>query len=659
MERDVRNTPLYREADSLWRAFRQPGKGLVSDCADISTNGIHVIFAGTMADAIDGSLPTRICSTDLATGDTRVLTFGPGIDRLPKFSPDGGSIAFLSDRHQPGDFQLYLLDRVSGAANLAVRVDGWVEYFHWSADNTRILLAVAGHGADTAGGQGAIASEQTPECLPPWMPAVENGDESFRWRTAWIYDLATGGVQRIPVEGLNLWEVVWCGRDSIGAIASSSPGEGSWYSAQLYLVDTRTGCAHVVYEPREQLGWVVASASGRKVAFVEAVCSDRWIVAGDLLLLDVATRQVRRVSTLGVDITSTEWRSESRLLLAGHRGFETTVGLYDADSDVYLDIWCSANLTVGGRYATVSGYADNGNCVLVGESFRQAPEIAVIEQGEYRRIRSLDVGYAELSSIVDSVEQVVWTAPDGLEIQGWLLRPNGKAPHATVMNIHGGPVWHWRPWWLGRTGLHTLMLVKGGYAVFLPNPRGSAGRGQDFALRVKGDLNGADTQDLLSGLDHLVLNGVADPRRLGVMGGSYGGNMTCWLITQDTRFAAAVSLAPHVNQVTEHLLSNIPNFISLFLQDTYTNLGGKYFQRSPVLHAHKVKTPTLSVCGALDRCTPPEEALQFHNALLENCGGSVLVVYPHEGHGIRKYPAIVDYAARVSAWFGEFMPSVD
>jgi dienelactone hydrolase len=140
-------------------------------------------------------------------------------------------------------------------------------------------------------------------------------------------------------------------------------------------------------------------------------------------------------------------------------------------------------------------------------------------------------------------------------------------------------------------------------------------------------------------------------------GRSYGGFMSSWLITQDSRFAAAVPVSPVTNQVTEHLISNIPHFVALFLADTYTNANGKYFQRSPVMYADRVKTPTLNICGALDRCTPPEEALQFHNALRENGVRSVLVTYPEEGHGVRKLPAAIDFAARVVAWFEENMPA--
>ena len=201
------------------------------------------------------------------------------------------------------------------------------------------------------------------------------------------------------------------------------------------------------------------------------------------------------------------------------------------------------------------------------------------------------------------------------------------------------------------------MLLKRGYAVFFTNPRGSAGRGQEFARHVYKDMGGAETADHLSGLDSLVKRRVADPSRLGVTGISHGGFMTSWIITQDSRFAAAVPIAPATNYVTQQLISNIPEFVELFFADSYTTPGGQYFQRSPVMHAHQVKTPTLNICGALDRCTPPEEAVQFHNALLQNGVESVLVTYPEEGHGIRKFPAALDCTARMIAWFEAYMPA--
>jgi dipeptidyl aminopeptidase/acylaminoacyl peptidase len=659
MQKDIRETALYREAEALYKSLRQPGTGQISDAVEVhvSPDGKHAVFAGTLTDALEGAPPTRICQVDLVSGDTRVLTFGPNTDRLPKYSPDGRYIAFLSDRHKAGDFQLYLLAPVGGGARSTPPVDGWVEYLHWSPDGRRILLGVAGYGADISGGQGAVSSKQVVEHVPSWMPAVETGDESYRWRRAWVYELATDRVRRVSHADNNVWEAVWCGNEALAAVVSPGPGEGLWYSARLHTIEIETGSSREIYKPQDQLGWPAAPPSGKHLAIVEALCSDRWVVAGDLRLIDTTSGKVERVGTQGVDVTYTEWRSDRQLLLAGHRGFETVVGLYDATSCTFTEVWCSGDITTGGRYITVSGFNESGDCVLVGESFVRAPEIAVIRQGEYQSVKSFELGYADQVKAVEAVERVSWKAPDGLEIQGWLLRPAGKGPHPLVMNVHGGPVSLCRPVWLGRRGVPILMLVKRGYAGFFPNPRGSAGRGQDFARHVLGEMGGIDTYDHLSGLDHLVAQGIADPRRLGVTGVSYGGFMTSWLITQDSRFAAAVAVAPVTNQVTEHLVSNIPHFVAMFLADTYRNPGGKYFQRSPVMHAHKVKTPTLNICGALDRCTPPVEAVQFHNALLENGVKSVLVTYPEEGHGIRKFPAAIDYAARVVAWFEEHMPA--
>jgi dipeptidyl aminopeptidase/acylaminoacyl peptidase len=660
MERDMRDTPLYREAESLLQALRSPGTGQISDAAElnVSPDGKRAVFAATIMDRLAGLPPTRIAEVEFSTGSARVLTFGPNTDRLPRYSPDGRRVAFLSDRRKPGDFQLYLLDTVSGAARPTPSVPGWIEYFHWSPDGRAVLLGVAGYGADVAGAQGAVTSQKAARSAETWMPTVETGNEDYRWRQAWVYELERDSVRQVSIPGQNIWEAVWCGSRSIAAVVSPGPAEGLWYSARLELLHVDSGERVELYVPKDQLGLPAASPSGKQLVVVEAVCSDRGSVSGDLWLIDCESRRRQRVDTNLVDVTHAEWRSEQRVLVAGHRGFQTVLALYDCASNRCTEIWSSQDITTPPRYAFASGWNDVGDCALIGESFVRAPEIAVIRAGQYCRVKSFDLGYAEAADAIGAVEPTTWQAPDGLEIQGWLLQPRNNGPHPLVMNIHGGPVSHWRPTWLARSRVFpVLMLLRHGYAVLFPNPRGSTGRGQEFVRRVLGDMCGADTYDYLSGIDHLVKRSMADGTRLGVTGGSYGGLMTSWLITQDPRFAAAVSLAPVTNHVTEHLISNIPHFVTLFLADSYTNPRGRYFERSPVMHARKVKTPTLNICGALDRCTPPEEAAQFHNALLESGVESALVTYPEEGHGVRKLPAAIDYASRLVDWFERHMPA--
>jgi len=652
-EKDIRQSALYREAAALYEDMRRPGSGQISDAAEIncSPDAKRAAFSGALVEKLDGTPTTRICEVEFVTGETRVLTFGPNTDRCPKYSPDGRLIAFLSDRRNKGNFQLYLLDASTGAAIDTPPVEGWVEYLHWSPDGGRILLAVAGHGADIPSEQGAVTSKQVGTQFPSWIPVVEAGEENFRWRHAWVYTLASNTVRRVSGSRENIWEAVWCGNDAIVSVTSLGPSEGMWYSARLYLIDIHTCKSREIYTPIAQLGWPSACPAGKHIAFVEAVCSDRWVVAGDLKLIEIATGKVQRVDTRDIDITHTEWRSDRVLLVAGHRSFETAVGLFHLEHGSFIEAWSSREVTASGRYIRVSGVRDRGDCVMIGEGFLRAPEVALISGGTYRTVRSFDLGCAEAGRTVAAADPITWRASDGLELQGWLVMPHGEAPHALILNIHGGPIWQWRPMWLGRNGAALLMLLKRGFAVFFPNPRGSSGRGQEFAGCVFGDMGGAETADHLSGIDYLVSAGIADPKRLGVTGASHGGFMTSWIIAQDPRFAAAVPVAPVTNWVSEHLISNLSHFCEISLNDRYTNPLGSYFQRSPILHADKVKTPTLNICGALDRATPPTEAMQFHNVLLQNGVKSVLVTYPEEGHGVRSFPAMIDYAARIVGWF--------
>jgi len=659
--RDIRDEAAYREAEALHRLIRRPGGGQVSDASDlhVSPDGHQAIFSGVIVDQREGELSTRICHTDLVTGNTRILSHGPHQDRLPRFSCDGLSVAFLSDRKHAGDFQLYLLDPASGATRAAPVANGWIEDLQWSPDGRHILLSVAGHGAEAAGARGAIQSERAATELPAWMPTVEAGNEAYQWRAAWLYGLESRSLSQVSPAGLNIWEAAWCGNRLIAAVVSPGPSEGLWFTARVAIIDLETGVTREVYRPertQSQLGCVRGAPSGLHLAVIEGICSDRCVMAGDLRVIDIAGDAVQRVDSRGVEITYLEWRSERRLLLAGHRGFESVVATYDISSQVYEEVWSSQDVSAAGLYMSVSGVGADGDCALIGESFRQAPEIAVIERGRYRSIRSFDLGYAQEAKAIGSVERLTWSAADGLAIQGWLLRPQTPAPHPLILSVHGGPVWHIHPFWLGRT-VTSLMLLKRGYAVFFPNARGSSGRGQAFTARVLGDMGGADARDLLAGVDHLIECGIADPARLGVMGGSYGGFMTSWLITQDNRFAAAVSVSPINNWITEQLLSNCPFWVSLFLADSYVTAGGRYFQRSPIMHAHKAKTPTLHITGGRDRGTPPEEAVQFHHALIEHGAESVLVIYPQEGHGIRKFPAVIDFNARIVGWFQKYMLS--
>src|SRR5579883_3325830 len=132
MQRDLRNTPLYREAQTLMSALRAPGSGRITDGSDLAIHpqGTHAVLAGSDLESLERAPKTRIVEVELATGDLRSLSLGAHMDRSPKYDPSGKEIAFLSDRAGAGDYQLYRLDRKTAAARAAPSVDGWVEYLH-------------------------------------------------------------------------------------------------------------------------------------------------------------------------------------------------------------------------------------------------------------------------------------------------------------------------------------------------------------------------------------------------------------------------------------------------------------------------------------------------------------------------------------------------
>ncbi|RYI99476.1 MAG: S9 family peptidase [Actinomycetales bacterium] len=190
-----------------------------------------------------------------------------------------------------------------------------------------------------------------------------------------------------------------------------------------------------------------------------------------------------------------------------------------------------------------------------------------------------------------------------------------------------------------------------------PNPRGSAGRGASFAEAVIGDMGGLDVQDILSGIEHLVTTGVADPDRIGIVGQSYGGFLACWMPVVSDVFKASVSRSPCTDWRSFHLTTNIPEFDDLFLDGDIWDDGSQYLTRNPLTHHARNTTPTLLTAGRLDLATPANQAEQMYRALEANGVPAALAIYPEEGHGVQQPPALADQCARMVAWFERFMPA--
>jgi dipeptidyl aminopeptidase/acylaminoacyl peptidase len=652
MTADLRDTAEYARVAGFLRRLHEPAFGLPHALRDphVSRDGSRIVVTGSVYDTLDGLPRTALYS--LEDGRLRALPALGGSARNGRFSPDGTVLASLSDHAEPGVFQLCLATGTSDPV-AAPEVPGTIEYAHWSPDGTRLLLGVAGLGADLSGGQGSGTNVRSGPDGADWLPAVESsGVSDTAWRSLWVYDTGTRELARISPAGLTTWEAAWCGPGQVVAVTSTAPDEDSWYDAVLTLIDMASGRHRTLAESDVQLGWPAGSPEGSRVAVVRAVCSDRWLVAGDLLVIDVETGATTVADTAGTDVTWTQWIDDDRLGYLGRRHLASVAGVLDVRSGRATESFAVDRACGGGWYPD-GAFTEDGRVVTVQHAYR-TPHQVMLDDVVLASVAHEGTDW--LLSVAGSAAAVTWPAPDGLEIEGVLCTPEGDGPFPLVVNVHGGPIWAFSDCW-SLNYSYVPLLVARGYAVLNPNPRGSSGRGQEFAARVVGDMGGADTADHLSGIDALIERGVADPDRIGLIGRSYGGFMSSWLVTQDTRFAAAIPLSPVTDWYSQGFTSNIAGWGNAFLDADPERPGTQAHTRSPVLRASKVRTPCLNIAGALDRCTPQGQALEFHRALRAHGVESELVVYPLEGHGVFACPAVIDFLTRVTCWFERFLPA--
>lgn len=650
MLRDIRSTEAFRSVEDFYNTLLLPGSGHVFSASEVAIDlrGARIFLTGVgFAGTLEDGPSTQIYR--LENGRLTPLSRGPA--KQPRLSPSDGRLAFVVPQDS-GD--LLFLEKPDGTMAPCATFEGHIEELCWSPDGARLLLVVAGLGADLSGHEGGFAMARA-KGGPDWLPDLETGVEENLWRRLWVYEIGSTRARAISPAGTNVWEASWCGNESAIVVRSANHGEGSWYKSSLALIDL-DGAERTIYTPSDQIGLPAGSPDGTKIAFVEAFCSDRGVVCGTLKLLDREGR-IRALDTNGVEVTSVVWRDSGNIHYAGHRAFETVVGDCAISTGHVRELWKTETLTAGEWYPA-SQPLGGDQCIVVAEAYEVPPHILRISpKGTETLCSFASVGASDFAGRCGTIEPIRWSAPDGMEIHGWFVRPQeAKPPYRLMMDIHGGPVWANRNRWMGRLRASAL-LAQQDCAVLYPNPRGSSTRGQDFARLVHGDMGGADADDLLAACDALVARGLIDRNAIALTGTSYGGFMSSWLVTRDPSFAAAMPISPVTDWYSQHRTSQIPLFDEMFLRASASEPDNKFFHRSPAMFANRVKTPTLVMAGARDKNTPPGQAVEFYRSLLEHGIETALAIYPKDGHSLRGYPAYIDTAARILMWLETYVPA--
>ena len=309
-------------------------------------------------------------------------------------------------------------------------------------------------------------------------------------------------------------------------------------------------------------------------------------------------------------------------------------------------------LVAGRQVIPAFSMAANGRVAIQMTTAILPDEIYAVEKSGPRRLsKQNDALLADVR--LGAVDETKFKSKDGTEIHGFLVKPPDFQPgkrYPTILRVHGGPVgqfecsfddeWHW--------------FAANGYVVLAPNPRGSSGRGEKFQAAIYADWGNVDVQDVLAAVDDAIARGISDPERLAVGGWSYGGMLTNYVIASTPRFKAATSGAGISNILAGYGTDQYIREYEQELGPPWKNVEGWMKVSFPFLHADRITTPTLFLCGEDDFNVPLINSEQMYQALRSLGVPTQLVIYPGQHHGIRKPSYVRDRLERYVAWYDKY-----
>lgn len=535
----------------------------------------------------------------------------------------------------------------SAAATVAwtMSMPGAIEDIRPGVDG--MLVLVAAYGTERDG------SHLGTRVGPAGSPMIDRTDRARRS----LFVVASDGSRctEVPADGLNVWAADRDDAGNIVAVVSDSPRQAGFYASQLIRVDAVTGEVTPLYQSRWQLAKPRLSADGRTALVIEGLS----IVSGPVLSIDVATGALRRWPDVD-DVTDLGWIDAGRMWFAGWHRTGVQVGTADRDGNK-IDRWTSQGSLHGPDGQPTLTLAADGGALAVAEMHDSPTEVVRLQLDApgWSAVTDLNRASEHLVGGVVS-ETVTWISADGVEIDGIVIRPAAPtAPAPLVVIAHGGPTWLWSEAFApAESNNLALPLVHAGAVVLMPNPRGSSGRGQEFARGVIGDVGGLDLEDVIAGVDMVVTQGLVDPERTSIIGSSYGGYLAALAATDSGRFRAAVVMSGVSDWLTFRTTSNLGGgYDHVYHQgigpDTEDGRA-RLVSVSPVYRVRTGSAPTLILHGQLDRTTPLVQGEMLHRALRFASVPTELVVYPGEGHEFVVPAHRTDAAHRVLSWLTEY-----
>ncbi|MBI5035497.1 MAG: S9 family peptidase [Chloroflexi bacterium] len=625
---------------------------LVSD-AQISPGGKLVAF--TVADTfkVDTKRPrSQIWVGQIGNLSNKPFTTGVRTDNTPRWSPDGSTLAFLSDRIEDGKPQIYLISLGGSEAHAITEAKGNILDLQWSHDGKRIAFLM--EDAETDEEKKRKQSKDD---------AIEF-EKHPKYVRVWIVDVATRETRQVTQGDIHVWEFEWSPNDrDFVLLVSDAPFEYEWYRPRFARVTAKGGEPETIFTPTggKQLALARWSPNGKQIAFISCIWSDRGVVSGDIWLMNADGSNARNFTANSPrDYSDFYWTPDGKSLITmGYESGDAAIGILNIKYGDFHQVWRGEAGFLARFWQHFTLTRDQSTLAVVREDSMNPPDVWIA------KIKKTGLVWKQLSRVnpqtsyfkIGETEKIYWRSSDGAEMQGYIVKPIGYRAgkrYPMVTWVHGGPAGNFGARYYA-IGHRIQFLAAKGFMVFLPNPRGSLGWGTAFTESNVGDMGGMDWQDIMTGVDYCIAHYFVDENKLGLAGWSYGGFMTSWGITQTDRFKAAMVGAAITNWLSFHGTSNLSVWDQIANNACPYERGNAYDKFSPMNFVARVKTPTLVIHGEIDPYVPVSQGYEFYRALKDQGVPVEMMVYPRESHGFVENNHVIDLNKRIVAWFVKYL----
>ncbi len=624
----------------------------------ISPDGQHIAYVVSEASYEKDCYEPVLYLIPAAGGTPVRMTYGTRIFNQPipapalRWSPDGTRLSFAAFVNDVP--QVVVMGASGGEPRAMTSAKEGVTTYEWAPDSTRIAYLAP---------DPAPEEEERRKKEKSYVIEVDRHERPGR---IWVQDLAGGSPRAISPPGQFVLSLSWSPDGSTLAY-SAAPMSGfmAQMNSRIYTIPAAGG------EPRAVVGRAGMNTSpqyspdGQWIAFISTDGRAEMMSVWGLHVVPAAGGPVKNLSAeTGNWVGEFTWNVDSRSILyipnegTGQRGehmFEQPI----------MRVWLTGRsevITTGpvvnfslslSRDGTLMAYRSVGA--------RNMGDVYVMEIAGRRTTRLTEVN-PELKGLdLGELKPIRWKSFDGMEIWGLLLTPPGYAPGKRVPLVvyaHGGPIGGFTlgifPQFMHVVGqvdpYPAEAMASAGMAVLFPMPRGGSGYGVEGFRMILHSWGEGDYRDIMAGVDHLIAQGIADPDRLGVMGGSYGGFMTNWIVTQTGRFQAASTMCSVSDLADLYFLSDAGDFMAEYFGLPWQT-AESYIAHSPITHAAKVTTPLLIQHGENDQRVPIMQAKKFYKALKELKKTVEMEIYPRGGHVIFEPDLQREMMRRNLEWF--------